>query len=67
MRNPVTLAKRAVVTHKSAVAFLRDQAVAQITKKILKPREEDYTSTGGAHGEYLADLIYLRDYERVYK
>ena len=64
-RNPTTLAKRAGVSPKVATAFLRDQASSQITKRATKPPEEDYAPTGGARGEWLADVIYLREYAGV--
>ena len=64
-RNPATLAKRAGVSTKVATAFLRDQASSQITKRAIKPPEEDYAPTGGARGEWLADVIYLREYAGV--
>jgi hypothetical protein len=64
-RNPETLAKRAGVSAKTAASFLRDQAAAQITKRSHKPPEEDFSPTGGSRGEYLADVIYLRDYAGV--
>ena len=64
-RNPATLAARAGVTRKEAAAFLRDQAASQIRKKAVKPAEADYSPTGGARGEWLADVIYLREYGGV--
>ena len=66
-RNPSTLAKRAGVSLQAATAFLRDQSAAQITKRAHKPPEEDYAPTGGPRGEYLADVIYLREYAGVNK
>ena len=64
-RNAATLAARAGVSRKAAAAFLRDQAASQIRKKATKPPEADYAPTGGARGEWLADVIYLRDYAGV--
>ena len=64
-RNPATLAKRAGVTTAAAAAFLRDQAASQITKRAKKPPERDFAPTGGPRGEYLADVIYLREYRGV--
>ena len=64
-RNPATLAARAGVSRVAAAAFLRDQAASQIRKKATKPPEADYSPTGGARGEWLADVIYLREYAGV--
>ena len=66
-RNATTLAKRAGVTTAAAAAFLRDQAASQITKRAKKPPERDFAPTGGPRGEYLADVIYLREYRGVHK
>ena len=66
-RNPATLAKRAGVNTAAAAAFLRDQAASQITKRAKKPPERDFAPTGGPRGEYLADVIYLREYRGVNK
>lgn len=66
-RNPALLAKRAGVDPKAAAAFLRDQAAAQITKRAVRPHESAYAPTGGPRGEWLGDVIYLRDYEGVNK
>ena len=66
-RNPALLAKRAGVDPKAAGAFLRDQAAAQITRRSVKPHESVYAPTGGPRGEWLADVIYFRDYEGVNK
>jgi hypothetical protein len=49
------------------MSFLRDQSAAQITKRAHKPPDEDYAPTGGPRGEYLADVIYLREYAGVNK
>jgi hypothetical protein len=64
-RNPQLLAKRAGVQVKSAKAFLRDQAATQITKKARKPKT--FVPTGGERGEWLGDVIYLREYRGVNK
>jgi len=61
------LAKRAGVPLAAATAFLRDQAASQITKEAHKPPDENYAPTGGPRGEYLADVIYLREYAGVNK
>ena len=66
-RNAALLAKRAGVTPKAAADFLRDQAASQITKRATKPDESAYAPTGGPRGEWLGDVIYLRDYEGVNK
>ena len=66
-RNPSTLAKRAGVSPRAATAFLRDQSAAQITKRAHRPPEDAYAPTGGPRGEYLADVIYLREYAGVNK
>ena len=66
-RNPATLAKRAGVTPAAAAAFLKDQASRQVTKRAHKPADEDFAPTGGPRGEYLADVIYLREYRGVNK
>jgi hypothetical protein len=66
-RNATTLAKRAGVTRAAAAAFLKDQASSQITKRAHKPPEDSYAPTGGPRGEYLADVIYLREYRGVNK
>ena len=50
---------------KAATAFLRDQAAAQIRRRAVKPPEDAYAPTGGPRGEYLADVIYLREYAGV--
>ena len=52
---------------KSAKAFLRDQAASQITKRAAKPRASAYVPTGGRRGEWLGDVIYLREYKGVNK
>ena len=57
-RNAATLAKWAGSTTKAAAAFLRDQAANQIRKKATKPPESDYAPTGGARGDWLADVIF---------
>ena len=66
-RNPATLAKRAGVTTAAAAKFLRDQASSQITKRAHKPPEDSFAPTGGPRGEYLADVINLREYRGVNK
>ena len=66
-RNPATLAARTGVPLAAATAFLRDQAASQITKEAHKPPDENYAPTGGPRGEYLADVIYLREYAGVNK
>ena len=66
-RNPATLAKRAGVTTAAAAKFLRDQASSQITKRAHKPADEDFAPTGGPRGEYLADVVNLREYRGVNK
>ena len=66
-RNPATLAKRAGVTPAAAAAFLKDQVSRQISKRAHKPSDEDFAPTGGPRGEYLADVIYLREYAGVNK
>ena len=66
-RAPATLAKRAGVSAKAAAGFLRDQAAAQITRRATKPPLAAFAPTGGPRGEYLADVIYLRDYAGVNK
>ena len=60
-RNPATLAARTGVPLAAATAFLRDQAASQITKEAHRPPDENYAPTGGPRGEYLADVIYLRE------
>ena len=64
-RAPATLAARAGTTTKAAAGFLRDQAAAQITRRATRPPDEAYAPTGGPRGEYLADVIYLKDYAGV--
>ena len=64
-RNPATLAKRAGVPPAAAVEFLRDQAASQITKKRIIPHEENFAPTGGPRGEYLADVVFLKEYAGV--
>ena len=64
-RSPALLAKRAGVTPKAAADFLRDQASAQIRRRAVKPPESSFAPTGGRRGEWLADIIYLRDYAGV--
>ena len=64
-KNPATLAKRAGVTTAAAAAFLKDQASHQATRRAHKPADEDFAPTGGPRGEYLADVIYLREYKGV--
>ncbi len=59
------MAARAGTTTKAAAGFLRDQAAAQITRRATRPPDEAYAPTGGPRGEYLADVIYLRDYAGV--
>ena len=66
-RNPATLARRAKASLKAATAFLRDQASAQITRQNRRPPEEAYAPTGAPRGEYLADVVYLREYAGVNK
>ena len=66
-RNPALLAKRAGVQVKSAIAFLRDQAASQITKRAVKPPDSAYVPTGGPRGEWLGDTIYLTSYVGVNK
>ena len=66
-KNPATLAKRAGVTTAAAAAFLKDQASHQATRRAHKPADEDFAPTGGPRGEYLADVIYLREYRGVNK
>ena len=66
-RDPSLLADRARVTLKSARAFLRTSAASQISQVPKKPPEVAYAPTGGHEGEYLADVIYLRDYSGVNK
>ena len=64
-RAPATLAKRAGTSAKAAAGFLRDQAAAQITRRATRPPDDAFAPTGGPRGEYLADVIYLRDYAGV--
>ena len=64
-RAPATLAARAGTTTKAAAGFLRDQAAAQITRRATRPPNDAFAPTGGPRGEYLADVIYLRDYAGV--
>ena len=64
-RAPATLAKRAGTSSKAAAGFLRDQAAAQITRRATRPPDDAFAPTGGPRGEYLADVIYLRDYAGV--
>jgi len=64
-RNSTTLAKRAGVTRAAAAAFLKDQASTQVTRRAHKPADEDFAPTGGPRGEYLADIMYLREYRGV--
>jgi hypothetical protein len=59
------LAARAGTTTKAAAGFLRDQAAAQITRRATRPPDEAFAPTGGPRGEYLADVIYLKDYAGV--
>ena len=66
-RDPATLAKRAGVTLAAATAFLKDQASIQVTRRAHKPADEDFAPTGGPRGEYLADIMYLREYAGVNK
>ena len=66
-RDPSLLAERARVTLKSARAFLRTSAANQISQVPRKLAEASYAPTGGHEGEYLADVIYLRDYSGVNK
>ena len=66
-RDPSLLADRARVTLKSARAFLRTSAASQISQVSKKPPDVAYAPTGGHEGEYLADVIYLRDYSGVNK
>ena len=61
-RDPSLLAERARVTLKSARAFLRTSAASQVSQVPKKPSDDAYAPTGGHEGEYLADVIYLRDY-----
>lgn len=65
MPDAATLAQRAGVTTKSARAFLRDQTAAQITRRATRPPGNAFAPTGGPRGEYLADVIYLREYAGV--
>ena len=46
-RDPAVLAKRAGTTVKSAKAFLRDQGVAQLRQRAVKPTSDSYAPTGG--------------------
>jgi Fe2+ transport system protein FeoA len=64
-RAPATLAKRAGTSAKAAAGFLRDQAAAQITRRATRPPDDAFAPTGGPRGEYLADVVYLRDYAGV--
>ena len=66
-RDPATLAKRAGTSSKAAAGFLRDQAAAQITRRATRPPDDAFAPTGGPRGEYLADVIYLREYAGVNK
>ena len=66
-RDPSLLADRARVTLKSARAFLRTSAASQISQVSKKPPDAAYAPTGGHEGEYLADVIYLRDYSGANK
>ena len=64
-RAPATLAARAGTSAKAAAGFLRDQAAAQITRRATRPPDDAFAPTGGPRGEYLADVVYLRDYAGV--
>jgi hypothetical protein len=64
-RDPTVLAKRAGTTVKSAKAFLRDQGVAQLRQRAVKPSSDSYAPTGGEYGTWLGDVVYLKDYAGV--
>ena len=64
-RDPALLAKRAKTTLKSAQAFLRDQPAAQISRRVKPPNRKNFVPTGAAHGVWLVDTMYLREYEGV--
>ena len=66
-RDAALLAQRARVTLKSAQAFLRASAASQVSRVLRRPPDDAYAPTGGHEGEYLADVIYLRDYSGVNK
>lgn len=66
-RDPALLAKRAGTTLKSAQAFLRDLPAAQLSRR-AKPapaRRKYYAPTGGRHGLWLIDTMYLREFAGV--
>ena len=64
-RNPALLAKRSGTTLKSAQAFLRDQPAAQISRRVKPPNRKNFSPTGAAHGVWLIDTMYLREYAGV--
>ena len=64
-RNPALLAKRARVPLKVAQAFLRDLGPAQIARRASRPPQTAFAPTGGPHGEWIADTVYLRAYAGV--
>ena len=64
-RNPALLAKRSGTTLKSAQAFLRDQPAAQISRRVKPPSRKNFAPTGAAHGVWLIDTMYLREYAGV--
>ena len=64
-RNPALLAKRSGTTLKSAQAFLRDQPAAQISRRVKPPNRKNFAPTGAAHGVWLIDTMYLREYAGV--
>ena len=64
-RDPAVLAKRAGVSIKSAKAFLREQASAQLRQRAVRPPPEAYAPSGAVFGTWAADIVYLRDYAGV--
>ena len=64
-RNAATLAKRAGVTIAAASAFLRDQAAAQVRKRVAKPSADSFAPTGDFYGTWAADVMFMTDYAGV--
>jgi hypothetical protein len=64
-RDPAILAKRAGTTIKSAKEFLKNQGVAQLRQRAVKPSADSYAPTGDLYGTYLGDVVYLKDYSGV--